>query len=101
MYNASGPRTGSHAALHKIGASASGAVLSKSATVLAQDGNPLPRYKELEMGAGRAPLSINSEGLPNKGIDCACSSVCVSVHDCAVVDVACCIFLGRPHPFVV
>lgn len=77
IYNASGPRTGSHAALGKIGGSASGAVLSKSATLVGQDGNPLPRYKELDMGGGRAPLSINSEGLPNKGIDYYCADEAV------------------------
>ena len=49
IYNASGPRTGSHAALGKIGGSASGAVL-KISNVGGQDGNPLPRYKELDMG---------------------------------------------------
>eukprot|EP00035_Acanthoeca_spectabilis_P029836 m.6635 g.6635 ORF g.6635 m.6635 type:complete len:386 (+) comp3867_c0_seq1:262-1419(+) len=48
--------------------SPAGAVLSKSATLVKQDGNPLPRYKEQDVG----PLgvgSINSEGLPNPGID--------------------------------
>mmetsp|Transcript_13449 Transcript_13449/g.18404 ORF Transcript_13449/g.18404 Transcript_13449/m.18404 type:complete len:375 (-) Transcript_13449:139-1263(-) len=68
VYNASGPRTGNVNALVKIGTSAAGAVLSKSATLRAQDGNPLPRYKELPLGDG-CPGSINSEGLPNQGID--------------------------------
>jgi dihydroorotate dehydrogenase (fumarate) len=68
IYNASGPRTGSHQALANIGKSDSGAVLAKSATVLAQDGNPTPRYKEIDVGGGQM-MSINSEGLPNKGID--------------------------------
>lgn len=31
-------------------------------------GNPFPRYKEIELGTGCCG-SINSEGLPNKGID--------------------------------
>ena len=44
IYNASGPRTGSIEALEKIALSASGAVLSKSATLVKQDGNPLPRF---------------------------------------------------------
>jgi len=43
VYNASGPRTGSSAALARITASESGAVLAKSATVDAQTGNPQPR----------------------------------------------------------
>jgi dihydroorotate dehydrogenase len=53
----------------QIGASRSGAVLSKSATVLKQVGNPFPRYKELELGSMACIGSINSEGLPNSGID--------------------------------
>ena len=77
IYNASGPRTGSHAALHKIGGSAAGAVLSKSATLLGQDGNPLPRNKQQGIGGGRAPLSIKSECLPNKGIDYYCADEAV------------------------
>src|SRR5687768_12304678 len=44
VYNASGPRTGSLEALEKIAQSKSGAVLSKSATLQKQDGNPLPRF---------------------------------------------------------
>jgi dihydroorotate dehydrogenase (fumarate) len=63
IYNASGPRSGSAEALHKIAQSSAGAVLSKSATLLAQDGNPLPRTWQ------HTDASLNSEGLPNKGID--------------------------------
>ena len=63
VFNASGPRTGSWEALAKIEASASGAVLAKSATLKAQTGNDLPRTWQ-----GSA-ASLNSEGLPNKGID--------------------------------
>ena len=44
IYNASGPRTGSIEALTKIAESKAGAVLSKSATLKKQDGNPLPRF---------------------------------------------------------
>ena len=43
VYNASGPRTGSSAAMSKIAKSASGGVLAKSATVASQKGNDLPR----------------------------------------------------------
>ena len=63
IYNASGPRTGSSAALAKIAASKSGGVLAKSATVIKQLGNPQPRTWQSENA------SLNSEGLPNSGID--------------------------------
>ena len=63
IYNASGPRTGSAAALAKIAASKSGGVLAKSATVLKQIGNPQPRTWQSD------DASLNSEGLPNSGID--------------------------------
>ncbi|KAF0746879.1 hypothetical protein AaE_007956 [Aphanomyces astaci] len=62
IFNASGPRTGSSDALAKIAASAAGAVLAKSATVLEQTGNDLPRTWQSD-----AVASLNSEGLPNKG----------------------------------
>jgi len=55
--------------LVNAGKSAAGAVLSKSATLLPQSGNPMPRLKKLDVGAGRAVGSINSEGLPNNGIE--------------------------------
>ena len=67
VYNASGPRTGSSAALAKIAASESGAVLAKSATKSKQTGNPQPRtWHSDDTNAG---ASLNSEGLPNAGID--------------------------------
>ncbi len=65
VYNASGPRSGTIEALQKIAASTSGAVLTKSATILPQEGNPLPRTYH----APDHMASFNSEGLPNKGID--------------------------------
>ena len=65
VYNASGPRSGTAAALQKVALSKSGAVLAKSATLLSQNGNPLPRTWHLPDGAA----SFNSEGLPNNGID--------------------------------
>ena len=68
VYNASGPRTGSSAAMSKIAASASGGVLAKSATVESQTGNPQPRTWQ------SAAASLNSEGLPNSGIDYYISS---------------------------
>lgn len=65
IYNASGPRTGSSAAMAKIALSKSGGVLAKSATVASQTGNDLPRTWHEENGKA----SLNSEGLPNNGID--------------------------------
>jgi dihydroorotate dehydrogenase (fumarate) len=65
VYNASGPRTGSSAALAKVAASAAGAVLAKSATVNSQTGNPQPRIWH----SPDDKASMNSEGLPNSGID--------------------------------
>ena len=62
LFNASGPRTGAAEALAKISASAAGAVLAKSATVDSQTGNDQPRTWQSEAA------SLNSEGLPNKGI---------------------------------
>lgn len=70
LYNASGPRSGTIEALQKIAQSKSGAVLTKSATLLSQDGNPLPRTYH----APDQMASFNSEGLPNKGIDYYISS---------------------------
>jgi dihydroorotate dehydrogenase (fumarate) len=78
VYNASGPRTGSVDALQKVGNSKSGAILSKSATLVAQDGNDLPRFlNKIDLG----PVcegSVNSEGLPNYGIDYYLSAEAIS-----------------------
>ena len=64
LFNASGPRSGSAEALAKVAASSgAGAVLSKSSTLSAQTGNPQPRTWHGDVA------SLNSEGLPNKGID--------------------------------
>ncbi|KAL7574453.1 hypothetical protein ACA910_015824 [Epithemia clementina (nom. ined.)] len=66
LYNASGPRSGTVEALKKVAASANtGAVLSKSATLTSQTGNPLPRIHHDDVTG----TSFNSEGLPNQGID--------------------------------
>ncbi len=43
VYNASGPRTGTSAAMAKIASSEAGGVLAKSATLAPQKGNDLPR----------------------------------------------------------
>lgn len=65
LYNASGPRSGTAAALNKVAASAAGAVLTKSATLESQTGNPQPRTWHSPDDVA----SLNSEGLPNNGID--------------------------------
>lgn len=69
VYNASGPKSGHVSDLINVGKSCAGAVLSKSATLVKQSGNPLPRLKKISLGQGLAQGSINSEGLPNAGID--------------------------------
>ena len=69
IYNASGPRCQSIEALEKIGGSESGAIVSKSATMKKQDGNPLPRsLNKIPLG-NYCDGSINSEGLPNYGYE--------------------------------
>lgn len=75
IYNASGPKSGHVSDLVNVGKSAAGAVLSKSATLEKQSGNPLPRLKKIPLGAGLCEGSINSEGLPNAGIDYYISDV--------------------------
>ncbi len=61
FFNASGPRCTTLAELEALGASKSAVILSKSCTLEPREGNPEPRYKELDLG------SINSMGLPNLG----------------------------------
>ncbi len=61
IYNASGPWCTTKKELMDIGQSAAGAIITKSCTLLAREGNPTPRYFENNLG------SINSMGLPNKG----------------------------------
>jgi len=61
--NASGPRCTSLEELQSLDNSKSPIVLSKSATLEFRKGNPLPRYRDNDLG------SINSMGLPNNGID--------------------------------
>lgn len=76
VYNASGPRTGTSAAMSKIAASRSGAVLSKSSTTLPQNGNPQPRtWHDIQ---NNHVASLNSEGLPNAGIDYYVSQITIS-----------------------
>ena len=61
IYNASGPLCTNSDELNAIGASTSGAILSKSATREKRKGNEGPRYVDTLWG------SINSMGLPNEG----------------------------------
>eukprot|EP01063_Lacrimia_lanifica_P018069 TRINITY_DN25025_c0_g1_i1.p1 TRINITY_DN25025_c0_g1~~TRINITY_DN25025_c0_g1_i1.p1 ORF type:complete len:390 (+),score=192.79 TRINITY_DN25025_c0_g1_i1:61-1230(+) len=70
VYNASGPKSGHISDLTNVGKSMSGCVLSKSSTLVSQAGNAFPRLKKIPFGKGTyCPGSINSEGLPNSGID--------------------------------
>lgn len=70
IYNASGPKSGHVSDLTNVGKSRAGCVLSKSATLIKQTGNPLPRLKKVPLGNGAmCQGSINSEGLPNAGIE--------------------------------
>lgn len=63
IFNASGPRCTTLEELKKIDNSNACIVLTKSATLLERNGNESPRYFDNKLG------SINSMGLPNKGID--------------------------------
>jgi len=61
IFNASGPADETLEELKIIQSSASSAVTMKSCTKEVREGNPKPRYENLEYG------SINSMGLPNLG----------------------------------
>ncbi len=61
LMNASGALCVTQAELEVLGGSDAGAIVTKSMTPLAREGNPLPRYVAVEGG------SINSMGLPNLG----------------------------------
>ena len=63
IYNASGPRCTTCEELKEIDNSNACIVLTKSVTLLERNGNEYPRYFDNKLG------SINSMGLPNKGID--------------------------------
>jgi dihydroorotate dehydrogenase (fumarate) len=76
IFNASGPRTGTVESLMKIAGSESGAVLSKSATLVKQDGNRLPRFINKIKLETYCDGALNSEGLPNAGIDYCKNYVC-------------------------
>lgn len=61
IMNASGPLDTTLDELVDIAISAAGGVVMKSCTIEAREGNPSPRYMDIEWG------SINSMGLPNLG----------------------------------
>ncbi|WP_291291651.1 dihydroorotate oxidase [Enterococcus sp.] len=61
--NASGVHCMTTSDLEELAASEAGSFVTKSATLAPREGNPEPRYVDLALG------SINSMGLPNKGLD--------------------------------
>jgi dihydroorotate dehydrogenase (fumarate) len=63
IYNASGAKCTDESELQELHSSNSGAVLTKSCTMVKRDGNPLPRYYGIQ------GFSINSMGLPNHGLN--------------------------------
>lgn len=62
IFNTSGPNDETLPLLEKIARSESSAITMKSCTLEPREGNPLPRYFDVEGG-----VSINSMGLPNEG----------------------------------
>jgi dihydroorotate dehydrogenase (fumarate) len=63
IYNASGAKCMTETDLLDLIKSDSGALVTKSCTISPREGNPEPRYVDLDYG------SINSMGLPNGGVD--------------------------------
>lgn len=63
LMNASGVHCMTTTDLEELAASEAGSFVTKSATLAPREGNPEPRYVDLALG------SINSMGLPNKGLD--------------------------------
>lgn len=63
LMNASGVHCMTVEELAALENSASGAFITKSATLAPREGNPEPRYADVPLG------SINSMGLPNNGVD--------------------------------
>src|SRR4030043_2439261 len=61
VFNACGIRDETLLDLENLAKSESAAILTKSCTLEARKGNPIPRYANLEYG------SINSMGLPHPG----------------------------------
>ena len=63
LMNAAGVYCMTREELAQVDASVAGAFVTKTATLNAREGNPLPRYYDTPLG------SINSMGLPNQGLD--------------------------------
>lgn len=63
LMNAAGVWCMTREELEAVRASKAGSFVTKTATLAAREGNPLPRYHEVPLG------SINSMGLPNHGLD--------------------------------
>lgn len=63
LMNASGVNCATVEELEELVSSHAGSLVSKTATLVAREGNPSPRFMSNEWG------SINSMGLPNMGID--------------------------------
>ncbi|WP_430609221.1 dihydroorotate oxidase [Enterococcus sp. DIV0876] len=61
--NASGVHCMTIEEMEELAHSKAGSFVTKSATISAREGNPEPRYMDLDLG------SINSMGLPNRGVD--------------------------------
>lgn len=61
IYNSSGPRCTTLEELKALGESESSAIMMKSCSPEPREGNPEPRYREVDLG------SINSIGLANHG----------------------------------
>ena len=77
LLNASGPRSETTEALQIIGTSTAGAIVSKSVTMNRNDGNPKPRsIQGIDLGKF-CHGSLNSEGLPNAGINYCKMLVCL------------------------
>lgn len=63
LMNAAGVSCMTIEELENVRQSAAGSFITKTATLTPREGNPEPRYRDVPLG------SINSMGLPNKGID--------------------------------
>lgn len=63
LTNASGALCMTEIELQNLINSSAGAIVTKSCTIQSREGNPSPRYVDLDLG------SINSMGLPNLGLD--------------------------------
>lgn len=69
LFNASGVWCTTYSDLQGVlGSLSSGAVVSKSCTLDSREGNPEPRYFDCINKEDAISASINSMGLPNKGV---------------------------------